>query len=650
MVASSRTFHWADYLLFILMLAVSSAIGVFYACQAKRKAITMDTHLTGGRKMTLIPVTFSICVSFMSAVFILGIPSEIYNNGGIYWLYAIGYIPVYIVSAFVFVPMFTNLNLNSGYQYLERRFNGYIRVLGSATFTFEMVIYMGVVMYAPALALSQVTSFSTEMSILIMGLVCTFYTSIGGIKAVIWTDVFQMCIITAGLLALMIQGAISVGGWQVVLDRVREGGKLPYFEWNPDPFVRHTFWTLSVGGFFTSLTVFAANQAVLQRYMSLPTTKQAKLSLLLNLPLAEIFLALVCLNGFVIYARFYKEDPLETGSITKADQIVPFFMMDTLGFIPGLTGLFVASVFSAALSTVSSGINSLAVVTIVDFVKPALDRFRSSRTSARLVAILSLVTAISYGVITTGVAYLAGQLGSTVLQIALSIFGMVGGPLLGMFVNGMFFPCVNAWGAASGLVCSLSVCLWLGIGGAIHRAQHVISAHSINSTSVVTLANTTINTTNTVLQFVNKNTSLYVSGTSGNSTAKYVTDITTTFPSPTNITGVDDDAAITGLHAFLSKWYSLSYLHYATLALTVSVLVGVLVSACTGFNKKRYVDRDTYYDILSCCRSKTDKKYDLNSYGITDLSQNQNGKKTELVNLRETSMNSHESIHDGSHV
>ncbi|XP_071091565.1 sodium-coupled monocarboxylate transporter 1-like [Haliotis cracherodii] len=648
MAASSRTFHWADYLLFILMLAVSSAIGVFYACQARRKAITMDAHLTGDRKMTLIPVTFSICVSFMSAVFILGIPSEIYNNGGIYWLYAIGYIPVYIVSALVFVPMFTSLNLSSGYQYLERRFNGYIRVLGSATFTIEMVIYMGVVMYAPALALSQVTSFSTEMSILIMGVVCTFYTSIGGIKAVIWTDVFQMCIITAGLLALMIQGAMSVGGWQVVLDRVREGGKLPYFEWNPDPFVRHTFWTLSVGGFFTSLTVFAANQAVLQRYMSLPDTRQAKLSLLLNLPLAEIFLALVCLTGFVIYARFHNDDPLENGSITKSDQIVPFYMMETLGFIPGLTGLFVASVFSAALSTVSSGINSLAVVTIVDFIKPALDKFRSGRTSARLIAVLSLATAISYGVITTGVAYLAGLLGATVLQIALSIFGMVGGPLLGLFVNGMFVPCVNAWGAAAGLVCSLSMCMWLGVGGALHRAKNaVVAASAINNTTVIAFSNTTINTTHTILQFINTNT-LYVNQTSNSSTARYVGDMTTTLPPPMNVTDV---ATTTSLDAFLSKWYSLSYLHYATVALIVSVVVGILVSACTGFNKKRYVDRETYYDVLCCCKSDTDKKYDLNSYGITDLSQtDRNGKKTELVNLRDSTTTSHESIHDGSHV
>nr|KAG5707439.1 hypothetical protein BaRGS_011943 [Batillaria attramentaria] len=285
-----------------------------------------------------------------------------------------------------------------------------------------------------------------EVSILASGLVCTLYTALGGIRAVVWTDAFQVVIILAGYLTLIVMGTRSVGGWSVVMDRAREGDRFTWdLDMRPDPFIRHTFWTLFVGGTFASLVVYASNQAMLQRYLSVRNLKTARMTILLHLPFSEVFLALGMLSGLVMYAFYYGCDPLKLGIVSKADQLMPLFVLQTLGDYPGLPGLFVACIYSAALSTISSGVNSLAAVTLEDFLRPWVDRVAGGRRSSRLHSVVTVVLALVYGLATIGLAYLAGILDSTILQIAISILGMVGGPLLGLLIVGIFFPCINSW-------------------------------------------------------------------------------------------------------------------------------------------------------------------------------------------------------------
>ncbi|KAK7498041.1 hypothetical protein BaRGS_00010629 [Batillaria attramentaria] len=452
-------FHWADYVVFTAVLVISAVIGLVSA--VKHRRATADQLLTGNRKLPLIPVTLSLTVSFISAVSILGIPAEGYFNSTEYWLVGLGFIPAQIITCFLIMPVFYKLQLTSAYQYLELRFNRIIRLMGSFTFIVEMVMYMAVAMYAPALAL--MANLSMEVSILASGLVCTLYTALGGIRAVVWTDAFQVVIILAGYLTLIVMGTRSVGGWSVVMDRAREGDRFTWdLDMRPDPFIRHTFWTLFVGGTFASLVVYASNQAMLQRYLSVRNLKTARMTILLHLPFSEVFLALGMLSGLVMYAFYYGCDPLKLGIL------MPLFVLQTLGDYPGLPGLFVACIYSAALSTISSGVNSLAAVTLEDFLRPWVDRVAGGRRSSRLHSVVTVVLALVYGLATIGLAYLAGILDSTILQIAISILGMVGGPLLGLLIVGIFFPCINSWGAGVGLVCSLCVSLWVGVGAILN--------------------------------------------------------------------------------------------------------------------------------------------------------------------------------------
>ncbi|XP_041375535.1 sodium-coupled monocarboxylate transporter 1-like [Gigantopelta aegis] len=581
MYQSTAQFHWADYLVFACSLAISAGIGVFCAYRSRRHVFKDPEHyMTGDKKLQVIPVALSLTATFLSAIFVIGVPAEVYFNGANYWIGGIAYLPTVLVCSIFILPMFRKLRLTCAYEYLEMRFNKAVRLMGSTLFIVQMAIYLGIVVYAPALALSQVTGLAIEFSILTVGLVSTFYTTIGGIKAVIWTDAFQMGIITAGMLTLIIQGAITVGGWDVVMERTNKGGRLPDFDWNPDPTIRHSFWSLFVGGFLTLLTIYGSNQAMLQRYVSTRTHTGSQVALWTSVVLTVIYLCMSCLTGLVLFAYYHNCDPLFSRRISKPDQIVPLFMMDMLSFAPGLPGLFVSCIFSAALSTVSSGINSLAAVTLIDFITPALDHCMSTRVTKSLLSKISLLLALLYGGLTIGLAFLAEVAGKQVTQIAISIFGMMGGPLLALILVGMFLPFVNSWGAGIGLVCSAVASLWVGIGAALNPPpRHQLSLSIAGCVSNATSSNITTTTMTTF-----------------STTTKL---LSTPLPLPPPERSV------------LSNWYELSYLHYVTVAVIVFLVVSVVVSAATCFNRGRIVERRLYYSVFGCC-SEECETYDVN--------------------------------------
>ncbi|XP_075606298.1 sodium-dependent multivitamin transporter isoform X1 [Balearica regulorum gibbericeps] len=441
-----------DYSIFALLLVLSSAIGLFYALSGDRQR-TVQEFLLANRNMGFLPVALSLLATFQSAVAILGVPSEIYRFGTEYWFLGCSYFLGLLIPAHVFIPVFYRLRITSTYEYLELRFNKTVRVFGTITFIFQMVIYMGVVLYAPSLALNAVTGFDLWSAVLTMGLVCTVYTTLGGLKAVIWTDVFQTLVMFAGQLAVIVVGAQRVGGMARVWRLAKQEGKISGIDLDPDPFERHTFWTLAVGGVFMMLSLYGVNQAQVQRYLSARSEREAKLSCYAVFPCQQIVLCLSCLTGLVMFV-YDREHPLGPAQQPNSpDQLVLYFVMDVLRDLPGLPGLFVACLFSGSLSTISSAFNSLATVTMEDLVRPHCPGLSESRAT-----LLSKLMAFGYGLLCLGMAYVSSMLGP-VLQVAISMFGMVGGPLLGLFCLGMFFPCANPTphGAAEVLPSVLSV-------------------------------------------------------------------------------------------------------------------------------------------------------------------------------------------------
>ncbi|XP_062857283.1 solute carrier family 5 member 6a [Trichomycterus rosablanca] len=544
-------FTAADYAIFVLLLVASAGIGLFYAFSGGRQSTTRE-FLLADRSMSCLPVSLSLLATFQSAVAILGAPAEVYAHGTQYWFLGCSYFLGLLIPAHVFIPVFYRLRLSSAYQYLELRFNKTVRICGTVTFIFQMVIYMGVVLYAPALALNAVTGFDLWGAVLAMGLVCTLYTALGGLKAVIWTDVFQTIVMFAGQLAVIVVGTHQAGGISEVWRKAQNGSRISGLDLNPDPLERHTFWTLAVGGVFLMLALYGVNQAQVQRYLSSRTEKEAIISCYVVFPCQQIVLALGCLMGLVMFARYGEDSPLDKGYVKTNDQMVLYFVMDVLRGLPGLPGLFVACLFSGALSTISSAFNSLATVTMEDLIKPHYPDMTEARAT-----LLSKGLALGYGLVCLAMAYFASLMGS-VLQAALSIFGMVGGPLLGLFCLGMFFPWANSIGAVTGLAAGLIMAFWIGIGSFVSRMQ-------VAETPIL---NTTLNIPEI-----------------GNTTTAIMTTLITssiTKPRPTGVQAL----------------YSLSYMWYSAHNSATVVVVGLLVSFLTGPWKEKDLTPGTIYPVL----------------------------------------------------
>lgn len=546
----STTFSPVDYVVFTLLLVLSLAIGLYHACRGWGRH-TIGQLQMADRKMACLPVALSLLATFQSAVAILGVPSEIYRFGTQYWFLGCSYFLGLLIPAHIFIPVFYRLHLTSAYEYLELRFNKTVRVCGTITFIFQMVIYMGVVLYAPSLALNAVTGFDIWLAVLTLGIVCTVYTALGGLKAVIWTDVFQTLVMFLGQLAVIIVGSAKVGGLERVWDVASQHGRISGIELDPDPFVRHTFWTLAFGGVFMMLSLYGVNQAQVQRYLSSRTEKAAILSCYAVFPCQQLVLCMSCLIGLVMFT-YYKEYPMSTQQSEAApDQFVLFFVMDLLRDLPGLPGLFVACLFSGSLSTISSAFNSLATVTMEDLVRPWCPQFSEARAT-----MLSRILACSYGLLCLGMAYISSQMGP-VLQAAISIFGMVGGPLLGLFCLGMFFPCANPPGAIVGLLAGLVMAFWIGIGSIVTRMGSGMAllpsngSHFSLPSNLSTIAMTTLQPSVTL-------------------------------------------SRRTGLQ----QLYSLSYMWYSAHNSTTVIVVGLLVSLLTGGMRGRTLNPRTIYPVV----------------------------------------------------
>lgn len=555
-------FSIADFCVFGMLLVISVGIGLYHAFSGGRQRTTQE-FLMADRSMSSLPLALSLMATFQSAVAIVGTPAEIFINGTQYWFIGCAYFVGLLIPAHIFIPVFYRLRLNSAYQYLELRFSKSVRICGTITFIFQMVIYMGVGIYTPALALNAVTGFHLWGAVLATGLVCTVYTTLGGLKAVIWADVFQTLVMFAGQFAVIGVGVSQAGGPAEVWRKVRDGGRISEIDWNPDPTERHTFWTLGVGGIFLMLALYGVNQAQVQRYLSSRSEKEAIISCYLVFPCLHLALALGCINGLVMFACYKEDNPIQKKYISSRDQLVLYFVMDMLQDFPGLPGLFVACLFSASLSTISSAFNSLATVTMEDLIKPHFPMEESKAT------LLSKMLAFLYGLVCLAMAYIVHVVSSSVLQAAISIFGMVGGPLLGLFCLGLFFPSANSTGAVTGLVAGLAVAFWIGIGSFVSSAAANVSP-PVNSTEVLELANsTTLGPVTAVIETVIQKSSQ---------------------------------------RSILQALYSISYMWYSGLNSTVVVVVGLLVSYLTGPTDERNITPGTLFPVWANIRRLFNRK------------------------------------------
>ncbi|XP_047098036.1 sodium-coupled monocarboxylate transporter 1-like [Schistocerca piceifrons] len=457
-------FGIVDFVVFSAMLVGCSGIGVYFGFF--KIATTAEQYLLGGRRMAIIPVAVSLVASFVSGITLIGIPTELYLRGT---QYAFMKVPILIAPVFVgftYLPVFHELRITSTYEYLEMRFGKSARLLGSFLFIVSIITWIPIVIYIPALAFNQVTGINVHVVTPLVCVVCIFYTCVGGLKAVVWTDVIQTGSMFAAVILVVVKGTVDVGGLGVVWQRNADTGRMELPEPGFDLTTRHSWFGILVGGFFGMLNL-GVSQMAIQRFASIESLPKARLTMWMFLIGAMSLNLMSCYTGLLSFATFFDCDPISTKQATAKDQIVPLLVMHTLQGWPGLPGVFVAGIFSAALSSMSTALNSIAAVVLEDFVKTF---FGPDCLTQRQTNILLKSTVVVFGVICTVLVFVVEKLG-TVLQLSISLGSMTTGPVLGVFSAGMFLPWVNTVGAILGGMVGLGYMAWVVLGTQAYMAS-----------------------------------------------------------------------------------------------------------------------------------------------------------------------------------
>uniref|UniRef100_A0AAG5CZG0 Sodium/solute symporter n=1 Tax=Anopheles atroparvus TaxID=41427 RepID=A0AAG5CZG0_ANOAO len=465
-----------DYVVFVCSLLVCVVIGVYFGWkdwtvqqrrkQNVRRGSEALNYLVGGRKMKIFPVAMSLIASFISGIAVMGASTETYLHGTQFCYIFTGILLMAVSMNFIFLPVYQGLDITSAYAYLQLRFDRRIRLLGSGLFTLATLLHLPIVIYVPALAFNQVSGVNVHVVSTSVCLVCIFYTLVGGIKAVVWTDVIQMFIMIGALILIVVKGTADIGGLSVLIERNMASGRIEPPNFSFDPTERHTIWAIFIGGGCFWMGKNAIHQMMIQRYLALPSFRDAQKALVC-FTVGIILLMMTCFyNGLLIYATFYDCDPLTTGLAKAKDQLLPVLLMKVLGDIPGLAGLFISGIFSASLSSLSTGLNSLSAIVLEDFVKP----FTRQPLSERGTRYIMRGTVLAFGIVAVALVLVVEKLG-TVLQLSMSLVPISLGPLLGLFLMGMLLPWVDSKSAFGGAISGLIMMSYIVI-----RAQIAVAA------------------------------------------------------------------------------------------------------------------------------------------------------------------------------
>ena len=421
----------------LVLLGISLAV-------SQRQGST-DEYFRGARRLPWWAIGFSIIATSFSAASLLGGPGEGYNHGLLYLQLQFGDLLGYLLVIFLFLPFFVGLNLTTAYEYLERRFDGKTRSLGSLCFLLFVIARLGGLLYAASLAVSTVVGISLPLAILLVGVVSIMYTVTGGIAAVVWTDVLQFAMVFVGLGAGIWAASQGVsGGLEELWNTAAEAGKLTVINatWEPDsirslPTALFAYGTLA-------FAVAGTNQQSVQRYVSCATIADGRKAILLGWFSGFLGVVATLILGALLFS-FYTVNPGLPEDI-PADGILPYFIVNN--GLPGTSGLLVTAILAAAMSSIDSALHSLATCMTVDFYqrysKHEVSEARSLKVAQGLIAV--------WGIVGIASAFYVASTGEALLPFLIKYTAMFLGPLLGLFLMGVLLPRVNANGAFYGTI------------------------------------------------------------------------------------------------------------------------------------------------------------------------------------------------------
>jgi len=413
-----------------------------------RQQRDIRTYFVGDRNVSWWLVLVSIVATETSTVTFLSVPGVAYNPGGgdfTFLQLSFGYFLGRVLVAVILLPQYMRGELFSAYQVLRERFDVRVQRLASTLFLITRTIADGLRLYLTGLLLQQFTGLSTEMSIVVMGAVTIFYTYLGGMQAVIWTDLIQFAIYFLGaIFAAVCIWWLLPGGLSQWIEIGASANKFRLIDLTPDPARTYTLWAGVVGGAIFSMASHGADQIMVQRYLCARSLTEARVALVSSGLVVALQFALFLGIGVGLYA-LRQEGILEVAAGTRNDEVFGLFIINKMPM--GLIGLIVAAVLAAAMSTLSSSLNSSAGAFVADFYRP----LRPDKDDSHYLTVsksMTLVWGIAQTVVALGSLWI--QSDRSVIDQVLGVAGLTTGLVLGLFILGSMRRKVSSNAALAG--------------------------------------------------------------------------------------------------------------------------------------------------------------------------------------------------------
>jgi solute:Na+ symporter, SSS family len=435
--------HSLDYLIIALYLLGVVLLGAW----AGRGRQDLTGYLLGNRSLPWWALLGSIVATETSTATFLSVPGLAYKPGGDlrFLQLAFGFLLGRCLVSVFLLPAYFRGQMFTAYEVLHQRFGGATQRIASLLFLIARNLGDGLRLFLAALVLNKMLGASLPWCVVMVSAVTITYTLLGGMRSVVWNDCVQLVIYLAGgVLALVIMLERLPGGWEQVIGFAQEQGKLRLLDWRWDTSDPHTLWAGIIGGAFLSLGTHGTDQMMVQRYLSARNRRDATRALLASGFAVLAQFALFLFVGIALACYFAEFPPHE--AVTRMDEALAVFIVRDMPV--GVAGLTLAAVFAAAMSTLSSSLNSSAAALINDF-GPwlRLDRL----TSERRVAWCRWLTVV-FGVTQIGIAIGAARYSASVVDDALAIAGFVNGILLGLFAVAVLTRRVDQRAALFGLL------------------------------------------------------------------------------------------------------------------------------------------------------------------------------------------------------
>lgn len=448
--------NYIDYI-----VIVSYIIGFLLLGSLFKDSKDSKDYFLGGKSFGWFPLSLSTIATQLSAISFISAPAFVglKDGGGMMWLTYEFAVPLAMLFLMVFlIPPMYKAGVVSVYSFLEKRFDTSTRVLVSAVFQVSRAFGTSVMIYTVALILTSVMSIPMWQTILIIGVVTLVYSYQGGMKAVVYGDMIQMLILFVGIIICLGAGLYHLGGWSEFISSM-DRPRLTAVNFSSMGFEQGEefgFWPMLIGGFFLYASYYGTDQSQVQRLFSAKDLNTVKKTLLFNGLLRFPLTFIYCLMGLVIGTLVMTQTSFSSAIPNgKPDLMIPIFIRDYLPH--GIIGILMIAILSAAMSSLSSAINSLSAATVEDFFN------RDNQLSSEKYMMISKLSAIFWGIVCIVLAFFTGDIAKTVIEAINKVGSVFYGPILATFIVAVGIRKINAIGVNFGLLAgvAVNVYLWL---------------------------------------------------------------------------------------------------------------------------------------------------------------------------------------------